>query len=212
MYVDIITAVNGEKITVMKSYEDLTKNKKVGQEYEFTILRNGNEIKVTVTVQRIVNSLNLSADGSAQPLDYTGLGFQSVSTGVNGSFVEAIKYCVPYTFKLAFMVLSTIGGLFTGSVPITSMTGPIGTVGLMAEVGMYDARNFLVLLPLIAANLAVFNLLPVPALDGSKVVFTLIEWIRKKPLNRKVESIIHLVGILLLFGFAIVIDLVGIFV
>ena len=91
------------------------------------------------------------------------------------------------------------------------MTGPVGTVGFMAELGMMDLRNFLVLLPLIAANLAIFNILPIPALDGSKIVFTAIEWIRGKPINRKVENIIHTVGLLLLFGFVIVIDLLGIF-
>ena len=74
-----------------------------------------------------------------------------------------------------------------------------------------DLRNFLVLLPLIAANLAIFNILPIPALDGSKIVFTAIEWIRGKPINRKVENIIHTVGLLLLFGFVIVIELLGIF-
>ena len=123
----------------------------------------------------------------------------------------ALKYCVPYTVKLAFLVLASLGGLITGSVPITSMTGPVGTVGFMAELGMMDLRNFLVLLPLIAANLAIFNILPIPALDGSKIVFTAIEWIRGKPINRKVENIIHTVGLLLLFGFVIVIDLLGIF-
>lgn len=82
----------------------------------------------------------------------------------------------------------------------------------MAELGMMDLRNFLVLLPLIAANLAIFNILPVPALDGSKIVFTAIEWIRGKPLNRNVENIIHTVGFLLLFGFVIIIDILGLFV
>ena len=72
-------------------------------------------------------------------------------------------------------------------------------------------RNFLVLLPLIAANLAIFNILPIPALDGSKIVFTMIEWVRGKPVNRKVENIIHTVGLLLLFGFVIVIDILGLF-
>jgi hypothetical protein len=60
---------------------------------------------------------------------------------------------------------------------------------------------------LIGVNLAVFNLLPVPALDGCKVVFCLIEWIFKKPVNRKVEAIIHAVGIALLFAFAILVDI-----
>ena len=76
---------------------------------------------------------------------------------------------------------------------------------------MADFRNFLVLLPLIAANLAIFNILPIPALDGSKIVFTMIEWVRGKPVNRKVENIIHTVGLLLLFGFVIVIDILGLF-
>jgi regulator of sigma E protease len=71
--------------------------------------------------------------------------------------------------------------------------------------------SFLNIAALIGVNLAVFNLLPVPALDGSKVVFCAIEWIRKKPINRKVETLIHLVGIIFLFGFAILVDLLKLF-
>ena len=56
-------------------------------------------------------------------------------------------------------------------------------------------------------NLAVFNLLPIPALDGSKIVFTAIEWVRGKPINRKVEAVIHTVGMLLLLAFAIFVDI-----
>ena len=52
-----------------------------------------------------------------------------------------------------------------------------------------------------------FNLLPVPALDGARIVFCLIEWIFKKPVNRKVEAVIHGVGLVLLLGFAILVDL-----
>ena len=70
-----------------------------------------------------------------------------------------------------------------------------------------DFSVILVYLPLIAANLAVFNALPLPALDGGHVVFTGIEWIRGKPVNRKVESIIHFVGLILLFGLVILLDL-----
>lgn len=60
---------------------------------------------------------------------------------------------------------------------------------------------------LISVNLAVFNLLPIPALDGSRILFTLIEWIAGKPVvSRKVEGLIHFVGMLLLFGFVILVD------
>lgn len=203
---DVITAVNGEKISIMKTYDDLVKVKEVGATYDLTIIRDGKEAIVTVTMKQIVSK---AADGS--DLNYVGLGFTPVNTSVKCGAGYAFKYCVPYTCKLSISILASFGGLITGRIPITSMTGPIGTVGYMAELGMADLRNFLVLLPLIAANLAIFNILPIPALDGSKIVFTLIEWVRGKPVNRKVENIIHTVGLLLLFGFVIVIDILGLF-
>lgn len=203
---DVITAVNGEKISIMKTYDDLVKVKEVGTTYDLTIIRDGKEAIVTVTMKQIVSK---AADGS--DLNYVGLGFTPVNTSVKCGAGYAFKYCVPYTCKLSISILASFGGLITGRIPITSMTGPIGTVGYMAELGMADLRNFLVLLPLIAANLAIFNILPIPALDGSKIVFTLIEWVRGKPVNRKVENIIHTVGLLLLFGFVIVIDILGLF-
>ncbi|MBQ8406906.1 MAG: site-2 protease family protein, partial [Clostridia bacterium] len=71
--------------------------------------------------------------------------------------------------------------------------------------------DFLYTASFIGVNLAVFNLLPIPALDGSKVIFCIIEWIRKKPINRKVEAAIHFAGIVLIFGFAILVDLLKLF-
>ena len=201
---DEILGVNGKKVSIMKSFDELLPKKRVeGDKFDFLIRRNGEELTVTVTMKKIVNE--------SEKLDYVGFGFTQQSSNVKCGVGYALKYCVPYSVKLAFMVLSSLGGLITGSIPLTSMTGPVGTVGFMAEVGMMDARNFLVLLPLLSANLAIFNILPIPALDGSKVVFTTIEWIRKKPINRKIENIIHTVGIFLLFAFVIVIDLLGIF-
>jgi len=71
--------------------------------------------------------------------------------------------------------------------------------------------NILMLITLISVNLAVFNLLPVPSLDGCRMIFVLIEWIRGKPVSRTVEGYIHFIGILLLFGFVIMIDLLKLF-
>ena len=70
----------------------------------------------------------------------------------------------------------------------------------------YGFRSFLEIASFIGVNLAVFNLLPIPALDGSKVVFTAIEWVRGKPISRKIEAVIHAAGFLLLLGFAILVD------
>jgi regulator of sigma E protease len=87
------------------------------------------------------------------------------------------------------------------------MGGTITTIGVTAEAIKVGGFNyFLEMLGFIGINLAVFNLLPIPALDGSRVVFATIEWIRKKPVNRKVEGVIHAIGLILLLGFSILVD------
>ena len=86
--------------------------------------------------------------------------------------------------------------MFTGKVPITDVTGPVGSVKLMADVTIADWRNILILLPF-------------PALDGARIVFTVIEWIRKKPINRKVEGIINFVGLAVLLLFVLIVDILS---
>lgn len=203
---DEIIAVDGVRVGVMRSYDELMTDKTVGKTYVLTVIRNGEEIEATVQMKRIITEVN----GEEQ--EYDGLGIQIAREWQKVGLGYALRYAVPYTGKLSLLVLQTFGGLITGRIPLNNLSGPLGTIKAVAEVGMIDWRNILYLLPLIASNLAIFNVLPIPALDGSKVVFTLIEWIRGKPLNRKVENIIHAVGMILLFGFVIVVDILGLIV
>ena len=71
-------------------------------------------------------------------------------------------------------------------------------------------RIHILMMVLISVNLAIFNLLPVPALDGCQVIFVLIEWITGKPIDRKIQGWLNLIGIILLFGFAILVDVLKI--
>ena len=121
------------------------------------------------------------------------------------SFIEALEEAVPFTFKWAWKVLVVFGQLITGQLSITTLGGPVTTVKMMAD---FTQNNMLlVLLPLIAVNLAVFNLLPIPALDGFQMIFVAVEWIRKKPVKREVVNAINNIGLILLFGFVIVVDI-----
>ena len=108
-------------------------------------------------------------------------------------------------------MLRSLGELLTGKLGIDAMGGPITTIKVTSEAASASAESFLNIAAFIGVHLAVFNLLPIPALDGCKTIFCIIEWIRKKPVNRKVETIIHLVGIVFLFGFAILVDILQLF-
>lgn len=121
---------------------------------------------------------------------------------------EGIGESVTFTFRWAHKILIILGDLFTGQLSIKSLGGPVTTIKVMAETTQQSFSYLLILLPVIAVNLAVFNLLPIPSLDGARMVFVLLEWIRKKPINRNVEAYIHTIGLFLLLGFVVVVDII----
>lgn len=204
---DVIRAVDGKKVSIMNSYADLIEDVGLGESVTVTVEREGRTLDVVVTKKHVVADVPRE-DGTTEHLDYEGFGFSSVYEYEDAGVGYAFAYCVPYTFKLSWMVLGTFGNLIIGKVPITDLAGPAGTISMIADLARTNWRNILILLPLIASNLGIFNLLPIPALDGSKVVFTVVEWIRKKPINPKIENTIHTVGLLALLGLVIILDLI----
>lgn len=139
---------------------------------------------------------------------YTGLGISTRYENHKFSFGESLSRVFPYCGEVAMLVLRTLGGLFTGIVGLDQIGGPITTISMTSQiVSTFNMQSILTLIVLISVNLGVFNLLPVPALDGCRMVFVVIEWIRGKPINRKIEALVNGVGIILLIGFMIIVDL-----
>jgi len=115
------------------------------------------------------------------------------------------KTAVGETIFYARVVLETFIDLLRGRIGISSMSGPVGIVSEIsgavqqtAEKGMEGFLNLLYMTVLLTVNLGVFNLLPVPALDGGRIFFVLIEMIRRKPLPPEKEGMVHLIGFALL--------------
>ena len=123
------------------------------------------------------------------------------------TFWEGLERAVPFAFGLAWVVLKSLWLLITFQLPISSIGGPITTIATIATYTQTNLSNILILIPLISANLAIFNALPIPALDGAHVLFTTIEAIRKKPIKRSTENMIHTIGLFILFGFVILVDI-----
>lgn len=140
------------------------------------------------------------------------LSYQLESVNVRMNFFEVLYRSPMYAFKTVGITLKAFGELFTGKMSVSQMSGPIGTIAITSQQVTRGFDYVLEMVALIGISVAVFNLLPIPALDGARAVFVLIEWIRKKPINRNVEAMIHFVGLVVLIGFAVFVDIFRMFI
>ena len=208
---DIARAVNGKK------QGDLVKfrvSRVVGKTTDGKNIREEQEISVMLRADAAVtNSSDLKSVWDALGIRNTaeegveGGGLQLYSTVYRFGFWESVGRSFVYSFKIAGSIFQVLGELLTGRLGLSAFGGPVTTITMTSQMVSQGFRSFLEIAGFIGVNLAVFNLLPIPALDGSKVIFTAIEWVRKKPISRKVEAIIHGVGFILLLGFAVLVDI-----
>ncbi len=205
---DNYTSYLGEDLS--KEYDFKQDNKTYymdKQPMPYNIRRDGKEIVVDGYINVIYDTNGKMAGWSLCETEVTDKG-DFVLVTYRYTFLESLKEAVPFTCKWAYKILVIFGQLITGQLSIKSLGGPVTTINMIASNAQQSLVYLLILLPLIAVNLAVFNLLPIPALDGFQMIFVLIEWIRKKPINRKVINAINNIGLLVLLGFVIIIDVV----
>jgi len=211
---DIILEVDGKNPTFLNGgIVGLMADKGVGEDIVLKVNRDGEIIDIVVQkyqTYKLDDDGNVINDESGNPIvDNKIIGI--TTEYVKLSFGESLLKCIPYSFEMAWDCLKIIGKLFTGQIGLESVGGPITTVQTIAVTTQANIKNLILLFPLLAVNLAVFNLLPIPALDGARMIFVLIEWIFKKPVPRQIEAKIHSIGLLCLFAFIIVVDLLQIF-
>ena len=212
---DIILEVDGKTPTFINGgIVALMKDKDVGEDIVLTIDRDGEILDIKVqkyqVYQKDEDGNNVIDETTGNPI-VSGAVIGVTSEYVKLGFGEALVKCVPYTFNMAWECLVVLGKLFTGQIGLESVGGPITTVQTIVVSTQTNIKNLVLLFPLLAVNLAVFNLLPIPALDGARMVFVLIEWIFRKPVPRDLEAKIHSIGLIVLFALVIVIDLLHIF-
>ena len=103
------------------------------------------------------------------------------------------------------MVWQSLIDLISGKYTMEAVSGPVGITGTMTEVAKESTVSLIYLSSIIAINLGICNLLPVPALDGGRLVFQFIELIFSRPVNRKIEAYIHTAGIAVLLLLMVII-------
>lgn len=206
---DVAQALNGHKAGDLV---EMRISRVIGTKEDGTYLREEMDVRIALRADVDVrNSADLDGVWRALGIAYETEGESGVWQLANASyrfgFWETLGRSFAYSFKIAGSIFKVLGELLTGRLGISALGGPLTTISVTSQIAGRSFRGFLEIAGFLGVNLAVFNLLPIPALDGSKVVFTVIEWIRKKPLNRKVEAIIHAVGFVLLLGFAVLVDI-----
>lgn len=180
-----------EGITVFKDAED---------NIIYVILSTGVYSEAAIADKTNKAIYEFSANGSpVYSFPTYGLYARPFGEALGGAFVLAVM--------MAWFVLKALWLLITFRIPISQIGGPIATISFMVTSTQASIVNLFILLPLISANLAMFNLIPFPALDGAQMVFTGIEWIRRKPINQKVQSIINMCGLIFLLGFVVIVDI-----
>lgn len=187
---DTITAINDRPVDSYKQLTDLIQESK-GEEIKVTYLRD-----------------DATHDITAEPIrEESGnyiLGFiadrdQDLAYAFTGAFQEMVT--------LYGMFFVTIGKLITGQLSLASFSGPVGVVRIIGDAAQQGLAPLLYLTGYISLNLGFFNLLPIPALDGSKLVLILIEKLRGKPMNKETESKITIAGFIFLVGLIVLVSI-----
>lgn len=182
---DKILKINDRKIRIKSDIaKALEKNN--GEEVSVLVLRNGEESLVKVT-----------------PTEYTeGIYFLGIKLEpLNNSLNERVYVAFWKTLDFTGSIGDSLVMLFTGNIGINQMTGPIGISNIVAETS--DFYDFIYLLCLVSMSLGVTNLLPIPALDGGRIVLLIIEGIRGKALKEEIELSIQSLGFTLLILFSL---------
>ena len=190
---DVIVEMNGVKIDTAQDLADyLSAHPLSSEPVTLTYERAGAKTEVTVKPLLVQSGYDM------------GWGYNQYREKVG--VLDLIKYSF---FELKHNVVNTIksvGHLILGKVSVKEVTGPVGIVNVVGDI-VSESENYGIhatLLSLaqfsilLSANLGVMNLLPIPALDGGRIVFIIIEAIRKKPVPKEKEAVVHLVGMALL--------------
>ncbi|ODN31135.1 site-2 protease family protein [Fervidobacterium thailandense] len=154
------------------------------------------------------HTLTLAKEELKKILSTPGI-FELAAPVFKPSGLEFLKLSIERTNRLALYIWRTLPGIFFGR-NVREVTGPVGMVQIIGQAVQVGLETILTIVAIITINLGIFNLLPLPALDGGRIVFALLEMVARRKINRDVENLIHTVGFFLLLGLLVFITFVDV--
>lgn len=183
---DEILKIDGYHILVRSDFETAL-SRTASTTHEVTVRREGE--KVTLPSVKLEATVT-DANGNKR----IGITFAELPDSLGMHLSMSVRTAVNY----ARLVWSSVGMLVSGQVGVDQLSGPVSVAEVMADTAKYSMISFFQLVAFISINLGVMNLLPLPALDGGRLVFLIIEGIRRKPVPPRYEGYVHAAGLMLL--------------
>ena len=200
---DTILKINGRTCFTMNDMMYEFARTQNGQ-FDLLVRRDGNKVQLTNVEFPVVEAVDEETgepvldETTGQPYTYLDVSFavlpleKNVFTVMQQAFYTTLSY--------ARLIYLTFFDLIFGRVAVNNLSGPVGIVEQIGKAVAIGWRSVLQLLALITVNLGVVNMLPLPALDGGKMLLLIVEGIRRKPLNRRFEIAVNMAGFVLLMG------------
>ena len=187
---DIVKEINGKSISTMDDLRLYLALENDGSETDFLIERDGKEYKFSVTPKEEENE-----ETKAKEYKY---GIELERKTKHG-FLNAIKYAFEQLISYLKQMIITFKYLFTGRLSADNLSGPVGIYSVVGEVTKESVLlNIASLTALLSVNVGFLNIMPFPAFDGGRIFFLLIEKLRGKPVNPKIENAVNTAGFCLL--------------
>ncbi len=191
---DKIIRVDGRRIFTTYDLSYAFSNVDDGQ-IDITVKRDGKNVQL--------NNVKFESE-TIDDINYLTVDFYV--KGKEKTFTNFITHTFNTALSNCAVVYRSLIDLLTGRYGISAMSGPVGVTAAIGSVAKQNLFDIIPIMALITINLGLFNLLPLPALDGGRLVFILFEMIFKKPVPQKYESIVHAVGMILLLIFMVIIS------
>ena len=190
---DLVTKIDGKDIPKWQDLATAVQDKP-GENLTVTVERAGKEVTFDMTATAV------EQDG--QKFGQIGVTYQSP---VERNPLKAIWYGAEQTYTWTLKIFELLGMLITGKFTLDALSGPVGIYKATEEVAKYGFFNLMSWAGILSINLGIMNLLPLPALDGGRLLFFGFEALRGKPIDRQKEGIVHFVGIMLLMVLMVVV-------
>lgn len=192
---DKILKINGRRIFVDADivFELLNDEDGITQ---MVVERNGDKIHLN----DVKFDIEKNEDGTQS------INFDFMVYGQKKNFTNIMKFTANKTVSTARIIWITLTDLIKGKYGINDLSGPIGVVDAIGQASSMGLVELLALASFITINVGIFNLLPIPALDGGRIVFLVIEGIRRKPIKPEYEGYVHFIGLALLLILMLVVS------